>query len=87
MPILIIVQIALGQGTRNVQTTVSMIQAGTHPRIALDTIDSEGLEMGYGMNAHRQPDVGDIENGVGEMDKNASRPAVSDQTQEGEMIN
>jgi len=87
MPILIIVQIALGQGTRNVQTTVSMIQAGTHPQIVLDTIDSERLETGYEMNAHRQPNVGDIENGVGEMDENASRPAVSDQAEESEMIN
>lgn len=41
VPILIIVQIALGQGTRNVQTTVTMIQAGTHSQIVLDTIDSE----------------------------------------------
>lgn len=51
MPILIIVQIALGQSTRNVQTTVSMIQAGTHPQIALDTIDGDRLETGYEMNA------------------------------------
>jgi hypothetical protein len=80
MPILIIVQIALGQNTRDAQTTVSMIEAGTHPQIVLDTIDSERLETGYEMNAHRQPNVGDVEDGVGEMDKNASRPAVSDRT-------
>ncbi|KIM43691.1 hypothetical protein M413DRAFT_69074 [Hebeloma cylindrosporum] len=79
MPILIIVQIALGRGTKNVQTTVSMIQAGTHPQIILDTIDSERLETGDEMDPHRQPNVGDTEDGVVEMDKNASRPAVSDQ--------
>ena len=67
MPILIIVQIALGQSTRNVQTTVSMIQAGARPQIVLDTIDSERLETRYETNAHGQASVGALEDGVGEM--------------------
>ncbi|KDR79167.1 hypothetical protein GALMADRAFT_243060 [Galerina marginata CBS 339.88] len=64
MPILLIVQIALGHNTKDVHTTVSMLQAGTQQVVVLDTIVSGGhVDFERGQETHDEYKSEDVEDG------------------------
>ncbi|KAF9561247.1 hypothetical protein CPC08DRAFT_722896 [Agrocybe pediades] len=60
VPILLVVQIALGQTTKSVEATVSSLRVATS-RIVLDTIVTVGGEDESESAAHRLPRIEDVE--------------------------
>jgi len=74
-PILLIVQIALGQSTKDVETTVSILQVQTREPIVLDTIVSSHVDFERGMPTHEQSKIEDVENArqFAEMDSSSAR--------------